>query len=389
MKTILLRNVRAVLPDGVRDARLWIRDGRFLAVGPDAAEPRSEGPVEERDGRGRLAWPGLVDLHVHGAGGQVLGLGNPEALPTLSRALARHGVTRFLPTLPPLAPGLLREETARLASSSPRDLEGAAPEGVHLEGPFLNPERAGALSPEMLRAPDPGETEALAEAAGGRLRMMTLSPELDGGLEVVERLAALGTVPAAGHTEASFDRMKEAVDRGLRHVTHVFNAMGRLAHRRPGAGEAALTLDAVSADVICDGMHVHPPTVDILLRCKGLSRTMIVSDATALDAPEGTLELGGRLFEVRYGVVRDTRTGALGGSASSLLDAIRNLRSWFDLPLPDLARLASLHPARLIGRDKRFGSLEAGKEADFFLCDDAWTVQETWVGGRRVYAGDA
>jgi N-acetylglucosamine-6-phosphate deacetylase len=360
-----------------------VEDGRITAVRARAGE-RIEG-AETVDASGLYVWPGMIDLHIHGARGDLIGREGESALEAISLALAEKGVTRFLGTVPPLALGTMEREVRRLAKIDGSALVGGGSLGLHLEGPFLNAQRSGVLSTDDIRYPELAEFKVLHEAGGGKIRMMTLAPELPGALEVIEWGREQGVVMAGGHTEASYSEMNDAIQRGLSHLTHCFNAMRRISHRNPGPVEAGLTTDSVTVDVICDGRHVHKPLVDMVLRCKGLDRVALISDATAFQAPDGSITFQGRLLEVHHGLVRDKQTGALGGSSISLLEAARNLYMWLQLPFHTLARLTSLNPARILGEDKSFGSLEVGKAGDFFLADENLEIRQVFRDGRKIW----
>jgi N-acetylglucosamine-6-phosphate deacetylase len=380
----LVKNGRIVGTKGVLEgADLLVRHGRIEEVGPSA---RAKGRPEVVDAAGLFVWPGFIDIHVHGARGESVPMGGERALRALSSALASEGVTRFLASIPPLPPGEMEKGIESVSRTDPAVLEGAALLGIHLEGPYLNPERSGALPPEGLRAPDPAGFRKLVVSGGGTVRIMTIAPELPGAGAVIETARELKIVTAAGHTDASLSDMEEAIRRGLSHVTHCFNAMRAMSHRSPGPAEAALTLDALSVEAIGDGHHVHRATLDILFRCRGTGAVCLVSDATALQAPDGVFSFLGRRFEVRRGLVRDTQTGALGGSSISLWDAARNLRGWFGFPPHVIAQMGALNPARVAGVERDLGSLESGKKADFVLADPEYRVQSVWRDGQRVWA---
>lgn len=368
-----------VLPDRLLPASaLLVEDGRIAAVGDGASAP----DAEVIDARGCTVLPGLVDLHVHGARGLWTGL-HPGAVEALSSLLPRFGVTAFLPT----AAGLPWEELLAALPALRREIRapfpGARPLGLHLEGPFLHPRRCGALPPESLCDPRPDRVAALLEAGGRDLSIVTLAPELPGALEAVETLSEEGVTVSMGHTEADFDTVVRACDRGLSHVCHCYNAMRRFAHRAPGPVEAALLLDSLSVEVIADSRHVHAPGLRILLGLKPPGKVCAVSDATALGAGASRFRVGGRTLEVAGGVVRDTETGALGGSAEPLLRGYRMLRD-VGLPPWEAVGPCSLHPARVAGVGDRKGSLEPGKDADLFLLGPDGAVAEVLVEGRRL-----
>jgi N-acetylglucosamine-6-phosphate deacetylase len=249
----------------------------------------------------------------------------------------------------------------------------------------LNPSYSGALPADCFAMPTPDAVQRILDAAGNDLGILTLAPELPGALDLVSDLARQGVVPAAGHTAASFKVMEKARDKGLAHVTHCFNAMGRFSHRKPGPIEAALLLEGLTVEVICDGCHVQAPAVEILLRCRGIDAVCLVSDATGLLAHGMRLEMAGRTLEVADGVVRDLETKALAGSAQSLLFDVTMMRRWFKTSWPDCARLAAANPAGIVGQGNRIGSLEIGKFADFFLLGAKGEVRATYVAGVKVW----
>ncbi|MHC5039940.1 MAG: N-acetylglucosamine-6-phosphate deacetylase, partial [Planctomycetota bacterium] len=360
MDTLIVQNGCVVCPETlIENADLVVQEGKIRAIGPKAGEGFAD--AERVDAAGCFVWPGLIDLHIHGARGQMFGVGQEGDLAAIASALASKGVTRFVPTIPPMALGHQEAEISRIADTDLTAEKGAVPIGLHLEGPYLNSQRSGALSLDCLRYPDVQEFQGLVEASRGKLRIMTIAPELPGASEVLKAARDTNVVMAAGHTEASYTEMEEAIALGLSHLTHCFNAMRRISHRSPGPVEAALTNDRVTVDLICDGRHVHKSLVDIVLKCIGFDRTALVSDATAFQAKDGSLAFVDRQLEVRRGLVRDKQTGALGGSAISLWDAVQNIKEWFDLPYPKLARLGSLNPARILGEEGAFGGLEVGK----------------------------
>jgi len=377
MRTVI-RGGDLVLPDTVLVCEdLVFAKGRFLSVGG-----RGTGD-EVVDAFGCTVMPGLVDIHVHGAQGCIVGH-DPKAVDILSRILPRFGITSFLPTVAavsdfPTAVAMTREQVLRPAL-------GARALGIHLEGPFLNPSHSGALPADCFAMPTPDAVKSILDAAGSEIRILTLAPELPGALDLVSTLARQGVVPAAGHTAAPFEVMEKARDKGLAHVTHCFNAMRRFSHRNPGPIEAALVLKGLTVEVICDGRHVQAPAVDILLRCRGIDTVCMVSDATGLLLGNGTrLEMAGRTLEVADGAVRDLETKALAGSAESLLFAVTTMRRWFHTSWPDCARLAAANPAGIVGQGARIGSLETGKSADFFLLGPGGEVRATYVAGVKVW----
>ena len=287
----------------------------------------------------------MIDLQVNGAGGFDL-TDTPERLWDVGVALAQFGTTAFLPTL--VSPSMATVDTARavLLDGPPAGYAGATPLGWHVEGPFISPDRAGAHSPHMLQAPDPGAVADWSPATG--IRMATLAPELPRALELVEALVANGVVVSAGHSAATFDQARAGFDAGIRGVTHLFNAMSPLDHRDPGLPGAALADDRVTVWLIPDGLHVHPALISIVRRAVGPDRLAIVTDAiAALGMGPGQHRLAGRLVDCDETSAR-LPSGVLAGSVLALDQAVRNLAEFTGCSV-DEARLAvTAVPERLL-----------------------------------------
>jgi len=336
------------------------------------------------DARGLLVAPGFIDLHIHGAGGAMCEDGDVAALERISRTLARGGVTSFLATLATLPAARLRtavEAVALFAGSE----AGARIAGIHLEGPYLNPQRAGAQAADWMRVPSIEELDTLQGFAGGRIRLITLAPELDGALPFIAAVREYGVHVALGHSDATALETDLAIAAGATHVTHLFNAMRGLHHREPGVLGPALTEDGVSVELICDGHHVAPAVIDLAWRCKPRGKLVLVSDAVApLGMPDGDYELFGVACIKHDGTVRLRESGRLAGSCLSLDRAVRNLRQWLPrLPLEDILAAASSAPAAVIGEPA--GVIEEDAVADLVLLDPELEVVATICRGRIVW----
>jgi len=359
---------------------LFIRDGKIYT-----APPRPDGEQKIIDAGGMIIAPGFIDLHAHGGNGADVLDGLPEALTKIASFHARHGTTGMLPTIA-AAPwkqmlGALR--TAGEAAVHPI-IGGARILGVHLEGPFLNPARKGAQNKDYLLRPNLAEMKALADAAGGQLRMVTLAPELPGAIEVVRWLADNGVIPAAGHTNATFAQMMEAVEAGLKHVTHIFNAMAPLHHREPGPAGAALACPDLSIEAIGDGAHIHPALLKLLDRLKGENRMALVTDAVrATGKGNGTFQFAGQTITVQNGRAR-LPDGTLAGSTLTMLQGVKNLVKLSGLTLPQAVRLASANPAAILGLGRRKGKIASGYDADLLLLDQNLELKMVMVEGSIV-----
>lgn len=386
MARLLLAN--ALLLDPERAAPLpgglLLEDGH-IAARLVANEPA---PAAERlDLAGRGVAPGFVDLHYHGRFA-FPGEAEHDAVHDALREAAgmvRHGVTAYLATTVAWPREPLRARVDALASALEESpVEGARAIGLHLEGPWINAAAAGAQPAQGIRDVQLDEVEALLEAGRGLVRVVTLAPEVPGVAGLLERLTRGGVCAALGHSLASLEQVDDAVRRGARHVTHLWNAMGPLHHRTPGLVGAALADARLSADLICDGAHVHPAVVRATARALG-QRLVLITDR--VDPPE--LAQGASLGS---GVLRDDGValrlpgGRLAGSRVTLDRALRNARAFADLPLLEAVAACTLRPARVLGVEAERGTLRPGARADLTLLDAEGRVLETWIGGRRVWA---
>jgi N-acetylglucosamine-6-phosphate deacetylase len=352
------------------------------AVGGGGADAGSLGDGPVLDARGLTVCPGFVDLHIHGAFGHDLMEGLP-AVAAVSAGLPRYGCTAYLPTTVTAPWVETLRAVAALAEAVEHPPAGARPVGLHLEGPFLNPARAGMQAVAHMRRPSLADAERLLAAGRGHVRLVTLAPELPGGLELVGHLARCGVVPAMAHSDASYEQARAAADAGARHVTHCFNAMRPLHHRDPGLVGAALDEERLSAEAIADGVHVHPVALRLLWRSKGWRRTALVTDAMpGAGAPEGTYRFGGHEVAVRAGQAR-LPDGTLAGSVLTMDRAVRVLVG-AGVPPREAVAMASLTPARVAGLVD-VGRVAPGCRADLVALDAELRVVWTMVGGRVVW----
>jgi N-acetylglucosamine-6-phosphate deacetylase len=356
--------VRAALVDGTLvSGDVGIAEGRIASYG-----------VSVPGGRG-LAVPGLVDLHVNGFGGVDFLGADADGYRRAGKALLETGVTACLPTLitSPEDELVAAMREVPLSSTAPRIL------GVHLEGPFLSPSRLGVHPPAARRDPDTALAERL--LAAGRVRMMTLAPELPCADALIDLLLARGVTVSAGHSDATAEQANAAFDRGVRTVTHLFNAMRRLDHRDPGLSAAALVRDDVTVQVINDGIHLAPETVRLVWQAAA-GRIALVTDAVAgARAGDGWYRLGDLDIEVRDGAARGS-SGGLAGSVLTMIDAVRNLHS-LGTPLVDAVCAATAVPADVLGLSE-VGRLEIGRPADIVVLDDSLEIERVLVGGEDL-----
>lgn len=389
LRTFLLKDARIVLPERVIErASLLVEDGRIARLFEHPVERRNENEAS-LNLEGLTLFPGFIDAHIHGA----MGVDTMEATASdLHRAalfLSQHGVTSWLPTLVP-AP----EDDYRKAANAVEQLmheqenrpAAARALGLHYEGPFINSAQCGALRPAHFRTFDTAASlDALATVnLNAAVHMMTLAPEIAGGVELVAEMRRRGWIISIGHTRADADVLERAAAAGARHMTHFMNAMSPLHHRAPGPIGWGLLNDDVSCDVIADGVHVDPLMLRLLLRCKTPARLSLISDAVApAGLGDGEYEIWGETIAVVGGRTRNER-GSIAGSVITMRDAVRMMLS-LDVPLTDVARMAARNPAQLLGLDAECGSIEAGKRADLAALDAEGNVRLTIVGGRIAF----
>jgi N-acetylglucosamine-6-phosphate deacetylase len=365
---------RLVFEESVVGGRLTIEDDVIAAVEVDEAVV--DGPF--------LA-PGFVDVHVHGWGGHDA-MGDTDALAGMARALARRGVTSFLPTAASAPLETLTAFTARVRDWRPvARADGAEPLGANLEGPFLSEARKGAHDPRFLREPTSVTADELAALVDG-IRLITIAPERPGALELIADLRARGIRVSMGHSASTLEEAQAGYAAGGSTTTHLFNAMVGLLHHGPGLAAAALLDDEVFVELIADGHHVHPALWPIIRRVKPRDRLLLVSDALSLAGTDvGRVRMGDTEIEVVDGRVVLAGTKTLAGSTIALDDAVRHLVA-NGASLPEAVLAASTNPLQMLGQADR-GRLAVGQRADLVALDQGLVVRRVWLGGRELALG--
>ncbi|MBN2272281.1 MAG: N-acetylglucosamine-6-phosphate deacetylase [Sedimentisphaerales bacterium] len=336
------------------------------------------------DAEGRILAPGLIDVHIQGAGGGDVLDATPQALKAISRACARFGVTGFLATTV-FKPGRANEHLALAAENVGSDFGGASLLGIHLEGPFISAEKRGMIQPNCICPPSEQVLDEIMDITKGQLAIMTIAPELPGSPAVIRRLVDSKVVASFGHSSATYEQTLEGFDAGISHVTHLFNAMPSIHHRAPGPLVAIFETNHITAQVIPDGVHIQPPVLRLTFKTLGPKRTIPITDGMqAIGLPDGKYIYNGIEYESKDGAARYA-DGTLIGTALGLSQMLDRLMTFTDCPLNTAIRMAAENPAKVLGLEDKKGSIAVGKDADLVLLDTDRSVYATIVAGKIVY----
>jgi len=378
MKAII--NGKIILPQEIVTGQTLVFDTHIKKLGPISREDLPEG-TEVIDAAGRYVAPGFLNIHIHGCGGADAMDGTADSLDTMSRLLPRTGVTRFLPTTMTYDEAAL--STALTAIKNARGKEpGAKILGANLEGPFISEKYKGAQKACNIQKAN----TRLIRQFPGLIRYITLAPETLDSPDFIRECRDEGIIVSLGHSDATYEEAKAAVDAGASHITHLYNAMSPLHHRRPGLVGAALTLP-VTCELIADGIHSHPAALKLAYLAKGPEHLILITDSMrACLMPEGVSELGGQTVYVKDG--RATlKDGTIAGSIVTMDKALATFQKATGCSLPDLIRLVTINPANELGLYNQLGSLEEGKLADVvvFGIRDGMEIKDVWCEGVEVY----
>lgn len=332
------------------------------------------------DAQGKYVAPGLIDVHIHGALGKDTMDADPQSLQVIAEFCLEHGVTSFYPTTWSASPEdiLAAIDTVKQNQSG---ISGAQILGMHIEGPYINPENRGAQLLKMIRKPDKKEYQYWFDS--GVVKLITCAPEIQGGEDFIRDAVQNDVRVSIGHTHAEYKEVVKATELGVTQATHLFNGMLGLNHREPGTVGGVLTEDRIIPQLICDGIHLHPATVKLVVNAKSPSRVILITDSIqGTGLPDGKYDQKGQRFSVIDGVAR-TPTGGLSGSTLTLDQAIRNVMKFTQRPITEILPMATAIPAAAMGLEGHKGVIQVGADADLVIFDQDIRVEMTFVMGKR------
>ncbi len=383
---LAITNGKVVTPGGIiEDGIVLCEDAKIKFVGPAKdAEPEPNSQIV--NAAGKFVLPGFIDTHFHGSSGDDVMANGPEGIRRISRALLKFGTTGFLATTIAARHEELMRAVEDTIAAEEKDTLAAEILGLHIEGPYINVKFKGAQPDWGIRDPNFDECNQLLDAAAGRIKIMTIAPELPGGLEMIRLLSRAGVAASVGHSEADYDTALAAIEAGATRATHLFNAMSGVHHRKPGLAAAVLNEPGICAEMICDGVHVNPRMVALAWKAKGRDAMALVTDATAAQGVgDGVFTLGDFQIQVRGPLCTLMDGVTIAGSVLTMNRAVGNAVAFTGMSLIDAAHTASMLPAQACGVADRKGSIEAGKDADIAILNPDFSVSHTIRAGAVAY----
>jgi len=375
---MLIKNCRIIYKDEIELGSVLIENGKIAKINP--SKINHEVVVE---GDGLYLSPGFIDIHIHGAGGYDTMDGTYEAINNISKIIINHGTTSFLPTTMTCSSDDIKKAVEAVSSAIHRGTEGAEVLGTHLEGPFISERAIGAQNPKYIQAPSVDAFKKIIGENKNTIVSVTLAPEVEGALELIEYLKSEGIAASIGHSKATYEEVKEGIKCGACHSTHLFNAMTGFQHREPGVVGAIFDSN-ITTEVICDGIHISYPSLRVAFNQKTTDKVMLISDAMmACGMEDGTYSLGGQEVFVKDNAAR-LENGALAGSILTLDKAVRNVRKNTSYELHEIVKMATYNPAKFCNVHHKKGLIKEGYDADLILFDENINIKNVMVGGRFI-----
>jgi len=382
LRKLLITNCRLFdVPDDKQTTSILIENGTIAQIGQTDSFASCDNTL---DAQGRIIAPGFIDVHIQGAGGADILDATIEALKAISQTCARFGTTSFLATTV-FKPNQKNQHVTLAAEHVGCDLGGANLLGIHLEGPFISPQKKGMISPKCICPPSLQLLDKILDMTNGHLKIMTIAPELPDSLRIIRRLADSNIVASFGHSSATYEQTLAGFNAGISHVTHLFNAMPPLHHRAPGPLVAIFQTKHITAQLIADGVHIHPSVLRFVFETLGPNRIIPITDGMqALGLADGTFIYNGVEYESKEGTAR-YKDGTLIGTALGLSQLLQKLITFTDCPLDLAIKTVTENPAGVLGLDEKKSTIAPGKDADLVLLDHDHSVHSTIVAGKIVF----
>ncbi len=369
----------------LEDRIIIIEKGKIIAITDKKEDLALLKNVEIIEAQNKFIVPGYIDIHVHGGGGSDVMDGEYEAIKQVATTHSRFGTTAFLPTTMTMTKDKIIKSLKSIHEARLKGTGTAEILGIHLEGPYINPEKKGAQKEEDIKKVSVEEFLEFNQASGNLIRLVTIAPEMPGAIDFIRWLHQQGIIVSVGHSNATYKQVQEGIQAGLSHVTHIFNAMRGLHHREPGVVGAALSSPKLIVEMIADGIHLHPMVLKMLTQIKESEKLVLITDAMrATGFKEGTYDLGGQEVIVTQGQAK-LKNGTLAGSVLTMDKAVKNLVTKIGISLLNAVQMASYNPAKCLGIDDKKGSLELYKDADIVILNKNLETELTMVAGKVVY----
>jgi N-acetylglucosamine-6-phosphate deacetylase len=369
----------------LEDRIIIIEKGKIIAITDKKEDLAILKNVEIIEAQNKFIVPGYIDIHVHGGGGSDVMDGEYEAIKQVATTHSRFGTTAFLPTTMTMTKDKIIKSLKSIHEARLKGTGTAGILGIHLEGPYINPEKKGAQKEEDIKKVSVEEFLEFNQASGNFIRLVTVAPEMPGAIDFIRWLHQQGIIVSVGHSNATYKQVQEGIQAGLSHVTHIFNAMRGLHHREPGVVGAALSSPKLIVEMIADGIHLHPIVLKMLTQIKESEKLVLITDAMrATGFKEGTYDLGGQEVIVTQGQAK-LKNGTLAGSVLTMDRAVKNLVTKVGISLLNAVQMASYNPAKCLGIDDKKGSLELYKDADIVILNKNLETELTMVAGKVVY----
>ncbi|MGI6499884.1 MAG: N-acetylglucosamine-6-phosphate deacetylase [Anaerostipes sp.] len=372
---MLIKNANIIYPDGIQKGSVRVVNDKITEI-----NPTDMNDTHVIDAQGLYLSPGFIDIHIHGAGGRDTMEGTKEALNVIAKSIVKHGTTSFVPTTMTMDIPSIQKVVMLVHQMKHEKTDGANIIGVHLEGPFVNPDRLGAQNPEFVLEPSVAAIKKMIDGYESDVITVTLAPEMPGSTKLIQYLKNNGIHASMGHTMADYQTAINAIQDGVCHATHLYNAMTPFIHRNPGVVGAVFDSD-ITTEFIADGIHIEYAALRIALKQKGTDKIILITDAMmGCTMPEGIYELGGQPVRLKNGTAK-LKDGTFAGTLLTLDEAIRNLSRETEYPLYKIVKMATCNPAQYCGISHKKGLIRKGYDADLVLFDKDISIKHVIVGG--------